>query len=109
MLASPETRPLIFSPVRSAVTQPRWPRLTEPGCPRQTHTSALRLSRDPHPACCPRAPSLSCPVLSRGLSYCAQDFPPLQEELFSQDRAGAGLRPGRPAPTAGSASPLGHL
>jgi hypothetical protein len=25
-----------FSPVRRAVTQPRWPRLTEPGRPRQT-------------------------------------------------------------------------
>ncbi|XP_021081319.1 wiskott-Aldrich syndrome protein homolog 1-like [Mesocricetus auratus] len=40
------------------------------------------------------------PVRSRpfGLSHCAQDFPPLRAELSSQDQAGAGLRPGRPAP-----------
>lgn len=103
VLAPQEARPLIFSPPCSAVTQPRCPRPAERGRQRETddHLPAV-LAVDlsgppPRPTFSLGAPSQSGLVPS-GWSRCAQDFPPLRAELSSQDQAGAGPGPNRPAP-----------
>lgn len=84
MLASLETRPLIFSPVRRAVTQPRWPRLTEPGRPRQTdaHLGPAALSGPPsrmlptRPFPVPSRPVPSdCPTELRTSRLCKRSCP----------------------------------
>ena len=86
------------SPPRRAVTQPRCPRSPELGRRRET---------DAHlPAALAAAFSGPLPSFSRGRplpvpsswSLSAPNFPPLQEELSSQDQAGAGPRPDCPAP-----------
>ena len=105
------------SPPRRAVTQPRCPRSAELGRRRETNAhlpAPYRSFLGIPPLIQPGRP---LPVPS-SWSLSAPNFPPLHEELSSQDRRGRGLgltapprphHPPRPLPAAGSASPQGHL
>lgn len=97
MLESQETRPLNSLPVRRAVTQPRWPRLMEPGRPRQTdtHLDPATLS-EPLPRMLPRRPF---PVLSHpfGLSHCP-GLPASASGAVLSGPGGGGASARRPTP-----------